>query len=228
MKLGQKLGASVFVLGLLGACSSVPDAVNPVEWYRSTVDMVTSDDDTEADETQTADAESVPGEDTAFPDINSVPDKPGVLSADESGQGLIADPNKPEYASSIARQTEDGISDPQPSTQADLQPAPPAQPVAPVIAAETTIPQSTTPPAEPDIMAQLSEEPEPATTVASNPLVIQEGLMPSGETYDEYRARLMSGLEQSGTSAFPAFTPTASTGAMPIPAANIDMYGDTV
>ena len=39
MVIGIFLSASV-----LGSCSQVPDAVNPAEWYRGTVDLFTGED----------------------------------------------------------------------------------------------------------------------------------------------------------------------------------------
>ncbi len=212
---------NVVVLGSLTACSSVPDAVNPAEWYRSTVDMLSSDDSLEENGTQTAQSGSVPGEDDTFPDINSVPTNTKTIGSDDTGSGLIADPNKPEYANSIARQTNDGVAPvseaPAPApeivmetAQADLQSAPPAQPVAPVIAASETISAPTTPPAEPEIateMTQLAPQaPQASLATLSNPLVIQAGVLPSGETYDQYRTRLMAGLNQQAASYTPSPT----------------------
>ena len=217
------VSASVLVFSLLGACSSIPDAVNPVEWYRSTVDMLSSDDETTDGMSETAQNDSVPGANSAFPDINDVPSSSGassVLSSDGTGQGLIADPNKPEYATSIDRQSGDGLGEPANQVaqvaESDLQPAPPPQPVIPVEASST---MSELPPPEPEIMAQAGQ---PSTEIAqvrqadiSNLLVIETGVLPSGESYDEYRARLMAGLNQTGSSfttlnAIPAATTNIS------------------
>jgi outer membrane protein OmpA-like peptidoglycan-associated protein len=66
-----------------------------------------------------------------------------------------------------------------------------------------------TAPAEPEIslqastqfaqVAQSTQITQSTPTSTSTPLVIQGGVLPSGETYDEFRARLMSGLTQSST-----------------------------
>ncbi len=199
----RRAGASVLVLGFLSGCSSVPDAMNPVEWYRSTVDVFSGEEGDSAETTQQADSE-VPGENDEFPTLASVPDRPAVQDG-EMAEGLIADPNKPEYAGAIARQDEDsGSALSQSSAQTALQPAPPAQPVMPVTPTQSATVMSTTPPAEPAIVSSTQSAAvvaEPSTLVsASQPLVVEAGRLPSGETYEQYRARLMAGLDQSASS----------------------------
>ena len=71
--------AGLVLVVVLGGCSFVPDWAdptawsyrwaNPVNWY----DGVFSDDDSEITVTT---ASSIPGEDDAFPDLNSVPERP--------------------------------------------------------------------------------------------------------------------------------------------------------
>ena len=39
LKIGGRLTAVTFAVSLLGSCSQLPDAVNPVEWYNSSVDF---------------------------------------------------------------------------------------------------------------------------------------------------------------------------------------------
>ncbi len=190
-------GTSLLVVGFLAGCSSVPDAVNPVEWYNDTVDLFSSDgDDSQStDANSTQGDSSVPGEDDAFPDLASVPERPSVLSGDSVSEGLIADPNKPQYAEAPARQTEDGVLAPPPPPAAiadgSLQPAPPAQPAVPVTS--ETVMVAATPSVTPTLVQP------PVAVVASAPLVVEPGRLPSGETYEQYRARLMAGLETAGS-----------------------------
>ena len=39
LKIGRRLTAVTFVASLLGSCSQLPDAINPVEWYNKSVDF---------------------------------------------------------------------------------------------------------------------------------------------------------------------------------------------
>jgi len=99
-------GALVTVLSGLAGCSSVPDAVNPAEWYKSTVDFFAGEDGEGqvSQENQDASAEQtpIPGEDKAFPELSTVPQR---TSAPVQG-GLVADTEKRKYAEPIARQGE--------------------------------------------------------------------------------------------------------------------------
>ncbi|MEQ8664310.1 MAG: OmpA family protein [Rhodospirillales bacterium] len=209
--------AGVAVVLLISGCSSVPDAVNPVEWYRSTVDAFSDDEDAAGDETATAEQE-VPGADKEFPKLSSVPERPSAQA--NLSEGLVADPNAPKYAPSVALQGEDDGAT-VPVAEAPEAPAVPVEPVASDTMTETASGNQDMEAPEPSFSAP--EEPEIASTsgtaassmndvssqakpMSSTPLVIQPGRLPSGETYEEYRARLMKGLEQSGMSSFQPVT----------------------
>jgi len=205
--------SSLLVMGFLSACSSVPDAINPVEWYRDASDLITGDDSPQSG-AQTAVDESdasVPGEHDAFPTLASVPERPSVYTGEEVADSLIADPNKPAYAAAPARQTEDGdiapppapIPESAPVADSNLQPAPPAQPALPVTSEPTaaTMVTANAPAAATPTLVKPT-----ANVVSSMPLVVEPGRLPSGETYEEYRARLMAGLETPGMTAMT--TPT--------------------
>ncbi|MEX2451688.1 MAG: OmpA family protein [Rhodospirillales bacterium] len=100
------LAAGMVVGGalLLGGCTSVPDAVNPAEWYRSTMDFFDGDDkegqaarktngEEEKDSHLKADrGKQPPGADKPFPSLASVP------------SGLGADRSERKYASVPSRQ----------------------------------------------------------------------------------------------------------------------------
>ncbi|MDF1793279.1 MAG: OmpA family protein [Thalassobaculaceae bacterium] len=90
------------VLALTG-CSSVPDALNPVEWYESTTDTVGgwfSDDEPQA--TAPADTAATDGKD--FPNLASVPERPTPSTTAEERakiqQGLVADRDNARYTDS--------------------------------------------------------------------------------------------------------------------------------
>lgn len=210
----RNTSASILALGILTGCSSVPDALNPAEWYRDTVDLISGDDESSESANVEQTNASVPGADEEFPSLSTVPERPSVDSGQEVAEGLIADPNKPEYAAAPTRQSEDDgmASPPEPATIADgsLQPAPPAQPVAAVTAesvgimstetatvsqtTSATTPTSTSSSTSAITLSQPSEVTQP-----SAPLVVEPGRLPSGETYEEYRSRLMAGLGSQGS-----------------------------
>lgn len=89
------LSQAVLVAGLLSACSSVPDAVNPVEWYKGASDLVTGRERPEV-------ASPVPpkGE---FPDVNRIPDKTADQRKDLA-EGLVADRGNANYAEPVRRE----------------------------------------------------------------------------------------------------------------------------
>jgi len=204
------LGSLTAVM-LVAGCSSVPDAVNPVEWYRSTVDAM-SDDNTEAGEDAATAEEGVPGEGDEFPNLASVPERP----TQNVQEGLIADPNAPRYANSIQLQgDDDGTGVPVtvapeaatvPSEPGETQSVEMASAPEPAAAPEpASVPEAST------TAASSTETVRPPTRTNTPPLVIQPGRLPSGETYEEYRARLMKGLDTTGTSAMRPTTGYAST-----------------
>ena len=93
---------------LVGGCSSIPDAANPIKWYENTVEALTGEDDDE-DAKAAAQAEPAPGGDKAFPNLATVPPKPAVAARQERQQvadGLVADTERRRYASDVTRQGE--------------------------------------------------------------------------------------------------------------------------
>ena len=208
----KRLGASLIVLGFLSGCSSIPDAMNPVEWYRGTVDMISGDEQNVSADAQPTSDDAVPGEDEDFPTLASVPERPAVEEGGDVADGLIADPNKPAYASTIARQTNDDGTAVTASDSGDLQPAPPAQPA---IAVEAhPVEQASSVSSTVVEQSSVIETAAAGTITSSAPLVVEPGRLPSGETYEQYRTRLMSGLTQTGTSSATTvlITPQASGG----------------
>ena len=93
--------AATFAGMLLSGCSSVPDAANPVEWYRGTVDFFTGEEGEEDTGERSAEAQAnmESGEAAAkekdFPNLASVPARPS--------EGLVGDTSGRRYADAPAR-----------------------------------------------------------------------------------------------------------------------------
>ena len=138
-------GGVLIAGALLSGCSQVPDAVNPAEWYKSTVDFFAGED--EEQETATKATASTlakdrgkapPGDSKNFPKLSSVDQQSDYHEARKRG-GLVADTEGRKYAPAIARQGEPSSrlaatppAAPQQITSAAAQPAPAAQPASPV------------------------------------------------------------------------------------------------
>lgn len=102
-RIGTRL-AAVLALGVfLGGCSSVPDAINPVEWYKGARDYFFGDDKGEVakagDKEQSRLARErytpAPGAEKPIPKLSTVPQRPKTSTADERraiASGLVADP----------------------------------------------------------------------------------------------------------------------------------------
>lgn len=86
----------------LAACSSVPDAVNPIEWYKGTRDFVTGKDDEKAkDASAGAKTQARTEEAGDFPSLSSVPEKPAVTPENQralAAKGLAADAERSKYS----------------------------------------------------------------------------------------------------------------------------------
>jgi outer membrane protein OmpA-like peptidoglycan-associated protein len=99
-------GVGLLLLSLLGfaGCSSVPDAVNPVEWYRGASSWFESDEDqAQRDQARTAKetAPPLPGTDKPYPNLSTVPERPHVSPPEERSRvqkGLAADRANAHYA----------------------------------------------------------------------------------------------------------------------------------
>ena len=151
LKMGLMLSGVLLSGTVLNACSQVPDAVNPAEWYRGTVDLFAGDgkdaDKEKADKKDGKNSGLVadrgkapPGSDKSFPNLSSVDRQ--ARARDNTGTGLSADTERPKYAPAIQRQgaaTEILQARPRPApvatpspTVAAVQPPPKAMPTMPV------------------------------------------------------------------------------------------------
>ncbi|WP_430437434.1 OmpA family protein [Oceanibaculum nanhaiense] len=178
MKIG--LAATAGLL-LLAGCSSVPDAVNPVEWYKGATSLF-EDDEAPATERPTAErpAAERSGESQAYPNLGSVPARPADISSPSerraTQQGLVADRDQARYtdqqpANAINTGSSSGASRTAPAaaptpppavaTPAPIAPAPTAPAPAAPTTAETTpsAPSAARPPA-----ARIASRAEPTET----------------------------------------------------------------
>ena len=179
---GMKIGlAATAGLLLLAGCSSVPDAVNPVEWYKGATSLF-EDDEAPATERPAAErpAAERSGESQAYPNLGSVPARPADISSPSerraTQQGLVADRDQARYtdqqpANAINTGSSSGASRTAPAaaptpppavaTPAPIAPAPTAPASATPTTAETTpsAPSAARPPA-----ARIASRAEPTET----------------------------------------------------------------
>ncbi|NQV46177.1 MAG: OmpA family protein [Rhodospirillaceae bacterium] len=171
---GRAVLTATLLLSLTGitACSAVPDAINPTQWYQNTVDFFAGEDTAGQVAEQQPQAEEMkknPGEGQAFPNLASVPERPVQPVAG----GLVADTENRQYETPIARQGE-SVSSLATNQPALSQPAPPAMPVAPTpvqpsVESIAPMPSSLTPlPTEMAALSPPSGMPElPANAITS-------------------------------------------------------------
>jgi hypothetical protein len=103
VKMDWRLGArhvltQVFAVGavaLLSACSSVPDAVNPVEWYKGASDLITGRERPEV--------ASPASTGKGYPDVNTVPQRTSDTRKDLP-KALVADRSNAKYAEPVPRE----------------------------------------------------------------------------------------------------------------------------
>jgi len=198
----------------LGSCSQVPNALNPMEWYKSTAKLFTGDDDEVLDDRKTvwrdgqgrlrsARGTLPPGADTNIPNLATVPARPRVSASEERRQvveGLVADRSHAHYSSeAIQRQGE------------PLQPLRRDQAVtaarAPAPRDIPSVPVALPPLASPPPLAPSASQTPRATRVKQTRVsalpqtVIIEG---TGATVEEiYRARLAQGVPSLATGMAP-------------------------
>lgn len=163
---------ALVVAGAIGGsgCSSVPDAVNPVEWYRGASDAVGGvfgGDEPEAGKTAGDPGSSA---DTSYPNLATVPPRPTPSTTAEQRealkQGLVADRanaryTEPPAGSGPTRSGSSGGSPPPAPRRSQPQTAPQAAPPTP-----EPQPQSTAPRRAPEQQAALPAPPAAAAAPA--------------------------------------------------------------
>ena len=144
----------VAIISLVG-CSSLPNTINPSEWYKNTINLISGEDGqdkksgTQTDKAKTYQrgmqsnkAKKILSGETSIPKLSSVPTRPNPPIV----KGLVSDKQKRKYAEPSARQGEASqrIAQqaprpaPQPQQNPDVtavQNVPPATPASPVTSA---------------------------------------------------------------------------------------------
>ncbi len=168
---------------LLAGCSSVPDAVNPVEWYKSVKESISGDETKKADDAAEKPANELvadrdkpaPGANEEFPKLSSVPPKPATSSPAERErirEGLVADQESARRYSDEVIQRQGEASNPLTTSTPSPAPAPQTAVKAPEPApmpAPKPEPMkqemATTPPAKPmPAPPQVTPPPPPQTS----------------------------------------------------------------
>lgn len=175
------LASILMVAGWLGGCTWLPDAANPVEWYKSGRDAITGGGPSEEKKQALAEAKPLPGEGKPFPRLSSVPERPRAPTAAERKKlagGLIADRQHARYTDDVVRGRVKAKAAPRPSPNPVVNPVvtsravtpPPTRPVAPPprqLTAAPPPPAKVTPP--PARVAPAPAAPPPQASVAAAP-----------------------------------------------------------
>ncbi len=121
----------------LAGCSGVPDAANPVEWYKSAKNVLTGEDAEKPGDSEkpanklVADRDKpAPGAEESIPSLSTVPPRPRIsarVERENISGGLVADrENARRYSSEVIRRQGEVDS---PSRRPAVAPAPPPAPV---------------------------------------------------------------------------------------------------
>jgi outer membrane protein OmpA-like peptidoglycan-associated protein len=169
--------AATVLLATVQGCTSVPDAANPVEWYKGARDWVSGDDANAKAKKAAADAPEIPGKDRPFPKVSSVPEAPARSTAGErqkSAQSLIADRDRARYSDEvIRRQTASATSARTPSaaprTKAVVDAPPPRSNTEPKVSRTTVSPAPAARPSPPAIPRAAPAPPAAPRAVPAPP-----------------------------------------------------------
>ena len=142
LRMVLQTGSALAVVLALGACSSVPDAINPIEWGKSVGEMFDGDDETAGAKSE----EPIPGEDGEYPNLSDTPSKPvvtGDAERDALIAGLAADRANAQYTQSGRRQSSPPVNALQSAPQVPVaQPVIEPAPTTPVAASEMAAPSA--------------------------------------------------------------------------------------
>jgi outer membrane protein OmpA-like peptidoglycan-associated protein len=155
---------------LLGAsgCSSVPDAVNPISWYRDATGISKNDDLGKGENEQNL----AEGSNEPYPNLGNVPSAPdnqlSGIDRDKLEKSLVADRNNAQYSADNLRAGDVASTVPPPAppapeaNSATIGSAQAPQPSSPP-------PASPAPPAPPAATNAAPSSPPPATTASQSP-----------------------------------------------------------
>ena len=225
--LGPAVSGAV-LLAAVGGCSRVPDALNPVEWYKNTTEFFAGKDDkkpaaTESDKKQSTSAvdrgKPPPGAGKPAPNLGSFPDRPPLTRAEQSrlaAQGLVSDREGRRYSSESMQRQSEPVEALAPRIEAAMPaapaaPPPPAMPMAPPSPAAPppmAAPAAPPPPAPSVPMAAASASP-PAAAVPPPPVTAP----PSSRVRETRQAR----PARRPPAGAPALKPPPATASVPVP-----------
>ncbi|HEX4193394.1 MAG TPA: OmpA family protein [Stellaceae bacterium] len=181
----NKFGLVILAVTLLGAsgCSSVPDAVNPISWYRDATGISKNDDLGKGENEQNL----AEGSNEPYPNLGNVPSAPdnqlSGVDRDKLEKSLVADRNNAQYSADNLRAGDVASTVPPPAppapkssstsstaTIASAPEPPPAPPAPPVTTnAPTSPPQAASPPPPtPSPAATATPVPPPANKTTAN------------------------------------------------------------
>lgn len=181
--LSLRIALGVFLFTLAG-CSQVPDAANPIEWYKGVAGWF-EDDEAYAEGSGALDLalerERQAAEDEAFPNLSEVPPRPPVYDpgqAAEVTKGLVADRARAQYSDETIRlqsEMDKALPPPRPRPVPKEAPPPAAAPRSPVtVAGELSEPR----PMPNDSLTPLGEQTGTLTAKAPPPPVFSQAPQP--------------------------------------------------
>jgi outer membrane protein OmpA-like peptidoglycan-associated protein len=160
---------------LLGACSSVPNAVNPIAWYR---DLSGASKDDELDKNQPNQANLDAGGQQPYPNLADVPKAPdtatSAIDRDALQKNLVADRQNASYTDQQLRGNTPVLAlVPPPAPAPAVAPATPSQAAAAKAPADAAPPQdsSLTSPTIPNVpTGEMPAPPPPPPKIAPSPV----------------------------------------------------------
>lgn len=179
----RALGAIAALLALsavVGSCTWMPDAVNPVEWYKGAKGWVSGDD--KQARTANSAVKPMPGADKPFPRLSTVPERPtaeqrqqAAAERERVASTLAADRAEARYTDDVIRRQDETAPPPRPTAGAAVTPAPgitPPAPIAPPPRVTPPVPPApaavAAPPVAPPVASppapQIARTPAPRTT----------------------------------------------------------------
>ncbi len=192
--------SAAVLFAAVGGCSRVPDAVNPVQWYKNTTEFFAGEDDQKPAATETDQKQSTlaadrgkppPGADQPAPNLGSFPDRPPVTRAEQrrlADQGLVSDRGARRYsAETVPRQGEplDALAPGVEAAMPDV-PAPPPLPTVSAAPPPMAAPAAPPPSAVPSALVAAAPAPPPAAAVPPPPV----SAPPPGRVRESLQARL--------------------------------------
>ena len=166
----NKFGLVILGMTLVGVagCSNVPDAVNPVSWYRDVTGISKNDDLGKGQNEQNL----AEGSNEPYPNLGSVPSAPDAqlsgVDRDKLVKSLVADRNNAQYSADNLRAGDVASTVPPPAPPARNTPAPSNAP-ATSSATISSAPASPPPPSPPPTQSANAAPPSPPPAASPPP-----------------------------------------------------------